>query len=147
MSDDSKKDATTTAEHSKNIIELLQNITVLLDDMSTIWENNYGCEEQYRCKTALYLLSMLEHAYNIIIGRGVGAPGHGREFVDGLNSTDKRFISMLMTTVQLPGASAYYSQMAMHTSTENTDTSLERESQKHLSDPTWSHGLLVTVRT
>ena len=49
----------------------------------------HGCAEQYICATALYLLSMLAHAYNIIIDRGVVAPGHGREFVHGLNNTEK----------------------------------------------------------
>ena len=49
---------------------------------------------------------------------------------------------MLMTTVQLPGTEAYESQMAMHTSTANTDIILERVYQKHLSDPTQAHGLL-----
>ena len=67
---------------------------------------------------------MLEHAYNIIIDCVVVAPGHVREIVDGLNATDKRFLSMLMTNVQLPGASAYYSQMTIHTSTSNTDITL-----------------------
>ena len=43
--------------------------------------------EKYRCATALYLSSMLAHAYNIIIDRGVGAPGHIREVVDGFNAT------------------------------------------------------------
>ena len=47
-----------------------------------------------------------------------------------------------MTTLQLPGAAAYDSYMSMHTSTENTDTSLAREFQKHLSDPTRAHSLL-----
>ena len=47
-----------------------------------------------------------------------------------------------MTTVQMPGEEAYDSQMAMHTSTENTYISLAREFQKRLSDPTRSHGLL-----
>ena len=45
-----------------------------------------GCAEQYHCTTALYLLPMLAHTYNIIIDCGVGALGHGREFVDGLNT-------------------------------------------------------------
>ena len=31
---------------------------------------------------------MLAHAYNIIVVRGVGAPGQGREVVDGLKSTE-----------------------------------------------------------
>ena len=47
--------------------------------MSTIWENMDGCAEQYLCATDKYLLSMLSHAYNNKIDRGVGAPGHGRK--------------------------------------------------------------------
>ena len=43
-----------------------------------------------------------------------------------------------MPTVQLRGAADYDS----HTSTANTDISLEREFQKHISDPTQAHGLL-----
>ena len=91
---------------------------------------------------ALYLPSMLAHAYKIIIYLGVGTLGHGREVIEGLNATNKSFISMLIITMQLPGEEAYELQMAMHTSTENTDISLAREFQKHLSDPTQVHGLL-----
>ena len=43
-----------------------------------------------------------------------------------------------MPTVRLRGAADYDSQ----TSTANTDISLEREFQKHISDPTQAHGLL-----
>ena len=85
---------------------------------------------------------MLVHVYNIIIDRSGGSPGHVREVVYGLNDNGKKLISMLITTVQLTGASDYDSQMLMHTSTENTDISLSREFQKHLSDPIWAHGLL-----
>ena len=49
---------------------------------------------------------------------------------------------MLMKNVQLPGAEAYESQMEIHTSTANTEISLARKFQKHLSDPTQAHGLL-----
>ena len=42
----------------------------------------------------------------------------------------------------LPDAKAYESHTVMHTSTANTDISLEREFQKHLSDPTRANGLL-----
>ena len=121
---------------------MLQNITVLFADMSTIWYNNCGCTEQYRCAAALYLLSILSHAYNVIIDSGGVAPGHGRDLVDGFNATNKIFLSMLMTTVQLTGVAAYKPHMVMHISTANTDISLAREFQKHLSDPTQSHGLL-----
>ena len=47
---------------------------------------------------------MLSHKYNITIGRGVVTPGHGKDIVYGLNATDKIFLTMLMTTVQIPGA-------------------------------------------
>ena len=47
-----------------------------------------GFTEQYCCVTMPYLLSILEHAYNIIIDC-VGATGHCRDVVDGLNDTDK----------------------------------------------------------
>ena len=90
----------------------------------------------------LYLLSILAHAYNIIIGGGVGSLGNGREFVDGMNATEKYFLSKLMTTVQLTNTAAYDSHMVIHTSTANTDICLERKFQKHISDPTWAHGLL-----
>ena len=85
-----------------------------------------GCAEQYRCVTAIYLLSIFSHAYNIIIDCGVGAPGHGRELFYGLNATNKRFIFMLITTLPLLGTAAYESQMVIHTSTANTDIILTR---------------------
>ena len=98
-----------------------------------------GCVKQYCCATELYLLSMLAHIYNIIIDRGVGAPGNFREVLNGLNATKKRFCSMVIPTVKLPGAAAYESHMSMHTSTSNTDISLARAFQKHLSEPTRAH--------
>ena len=66
------------------------------------------------------------HAYNIITYRVFGALGHGREVVDGFNANEKRLLSILMTTVHLPGASSYDSQMEIQTSTANTDISLAR---------------------
>ena len=50
---------------------------------------------------------MLAHAYNIIIDCVVISPGNDKEVLDGLNDTEERLISMLMTTVQLPGAATY----------------------------------------
>ena len=37
---------------------------------------------------------MLLQSYNIIIERGVSAPGHDKEVVDGLNTTFKGFFSV-----------------------------------------------------
>ena len=86
-------------------------MTVLFADMVTIWENTDGCEYQYCCAAALYLLLMLSHAYNIITDIVIGVTVHDREFVDVLNATDKRLLSVLITTVQHPGVAPYYSQM------------------------------------
>ena len=55
----------------------------------------------------MYLLSMLAQSYNIITYCGVGAPGHGREVVYGLNDTLKRLLSILTTNVQLRGEEAH----------------------------------------
>ena len=97
-----------------------------MTNKSNIWDNIYGCAEQYICATALYLLSMFYHAYNIEIVCGVGAPGHGKDVVDGLNATDKRFLTMFITTVQLSGTATNDSQMFIHTTIVNKDISLSR---------------------
>ena len=66
-------------------------------------------------------MSILSHAYTIVIYCGVVSPGHIKDVVDGLNTTEKRFLTILMTTVQLDGESTNNAQMVMHTSIINTD--------------------------
>ena len=34
-------------------------------------------------------MSVMSQTYSIIIDRGISAPGHGEEVVDGLNAVDK----------------------------------------------------------
>ena len=69
--------------------------------LSTIWENTDGCEEQYRCATSLYLMSVLSQRHSIIFDWGISAPVHGKEVVDGLNDINKSFMYKLMSTVKL----------------------------------------------
>ena len=69
-------------------------------------------------------MSGMSQTYSIIIDRGISAPGHGKEVVDGLNAVDKRFIYKLMSKVQLPGSVRFDSQIKMHTGTENKYVSL-----------------------
>ena len=57
----------------------------LFSDISTIRDNTDDYAYQYRCATTLYLLSMLAHAYNIIMDFWVGVPVHSREVVDVLS--------------------------------------------------------------
>ena len=89
FSDGRKQDSFTKSAFSKHIIESFQNRQLCFVDLSNIWENKDGCEVQYRCATALFLLSMLSHMYNIIIDCDVGAPGNIREVARCLNATDK----------------------------------------------------------
>ena len=92
LSGNSKQDAATTTAHSKRLISFLENKKVLTTSLSTIWEHTDGCIEQYRCASAMYLISVMSQTYSIIIDRGISAHVHGKEMVDGLNSVDKRYI-------------------------------------------------------
>ena len=92
LSHDSKQDAATTTAHSKRLMSLLKNKQVLRISLSKILENTDSCAEQYRCASALYLMSVVSQTYCIRIDRGISAPGHGKELVDGLNAVDKRYI-------------------------------------------------------
>ena len=69
-----------------------------------------------------YIIIRIFHifqAFNITIDCGISAPVHGREVVDGLNSTYRSFIFHLTTTVKLTGSQSFYTPMVMHTSTHN----------------------------
>ena len=54
---------------------------------------------------------------------------------------------MLMKTVQLPGAEVYDSNMVMHASNVNTDTSLAREFKRIFQTQNEHMDCWVTVRT
>ena len=60
----------------------------------------------------------MSHCYSITIDRGISAPGHGKEVVDGLNAVDKLYTYQLMSTVQLPGSNIFDPQMQIHNGTQ-----------------------------
>ena len=74
----------------------------------------------------------MSQTYSIIIDRGISAPGHGKEVVDGINAVDKRYIYQLMSRVQLPGSVKFDSHIKMHTGTENKYVILAKEFKDHL---------------
>ena len=55
----SKQDAATTNSHSKHLISVLKEKKLMTKAFSTIWGNTYGCDEQYICASALYLMSVM----------------------------------------------------------------------------------------
>ena len=69
---------------------------------------------------------MFSQSYNIIIDCGFSAPGHGREVVDVLKTTDKRFLFQLISTIKLSSYKLYDTQMGMHSATHKADASLAR---------------------
>ena len=78
LSGDIKQDASTTTAQSKSLISLLKDKKVLTSHLSTIWDNADGYAEQYRCASALYLMSVMYHCYSVIVDRGISAPGRGK---------------------------------------------------------------------
>ena len=85
--------------------------------------------------------------YNsIIIDRGISAPGHGKEVVDGLNSVDKRYIYKFMSTVQLHGSNRFDSQMKIHTGNQKYDVRLAKEFQHNLTKDNRKNGVFDQVK-
>ena len=80
---------------------------------------------QYRRATALHLLPMLAHEYNIIIDSCVSEIGHGKEVVDGINTIEIKK-PMLTARSKFPGSRNFYSQMEIHISINIEDICLER---------------------
>ena len=60
-------------------------------------------------------MPMLSQAFSVIIYRGISAPGHVRELVDGLNAILKSFLFQLISTVQFPGEKGYDTYIVIHT--------------------------------
>ncbi len=53
------------------------------------------CAVQYHCATVLYILSQQAIHLNVCYSRNVQAPGHGKEEVDGLIGTEKKYTDMV----------------------------------------------------
>ena len=70
--------------------------------------------------------SILAHSYDIIIYRGIGVPVNGRDFVNVLNTTYKRFISVLMANAQFYVSKRYDNQILMYTIVHKEGVSIER---------------------
>ena len=71
--------------------------------------NTDGCADQYRCASAIYLMSVMSQCDSVIVDHCISAPGHGKILVDGHNDIEKRYIYQVMSDVQLPGSNTFYS--------------------------------------
>jgi hypothetical protein len=99
----SKQDASTTHAHLILLLNKLCGTGEVKTRKTVILDHSDGCSKQYRCGTALYLLSVLSSQFGVTIDRMIGAPGHGKDVVDALNATTKKFIKQKMRMVSNPG--------------------------------------------
>ena len=65
---------------------------ILVSGISTVWEDTYSCSKQYIFYLSIYLMNVLSSSYGIIMDRVINAPGHGKNVLDGLNATYKRYL-------------------------------------------------------
>ena len=88
----------------------------------------------------------MSQTYSIIIDRGISAPGHGKELVDGINEVDKHYIYQLISKVQLTWSVRFYLQIKINTGTENKDASLANEFKDHLEGEHRQNGVIDQVK-
>ena len=63
MSDGSSKYGATKSAHTKKLLQWLLKNTYIYTTRNSIWEDIYGCSEQYICATVLYLFLLLAHDF------------------------------------------------------------------------------------
>ena len=133
LSDKSLQDAFTTHAHMCILVEEMQKDGMLLPGL-TMWDDTNGCMKQYQSGNAMFLLSVLVAEYDIEINRAIGAPSHGKDVVDGLNATDKRFLKWLFHMIAKAKENEDQSQrkIAAHSMTDDGKFSLAKHAAEKL---------------
>ena len=83
-----KQNSATTHSHMLVLAQFLMENKYVLTEGDTIFNNTDGCSKQYQCSTALHFLSVFCSNKKVCIDRAIGAPGHGKDLVDGLNARE-----------------------------------------------------------
>ena len=65
---------------------------ILVSGISIVWEDTNICSKEYRCDLDIFIMNVLSSSYGIITDRAINPPGHGKNVVDGLNATYKRYL-------------------------------------------------------
>ena len=109
-------------------------------------EETDGCAKQYRCASAINLLSMLPMKYNIVIDRAVGAPGHGKDVVDGLNALDERYLKQCMFRLLNPEQKRCENKMEYHSTTKSCPVSFAAECRRLLQNQADNIASMITSK-
>ena len=134
FSDDSDQNASTTHAHMNILVHHLMHERKSLTPGGLMLDTTDECGKQYRCVTALYLLSVLASKFNIIIDRVVGAPYHGKIKIDGLNAVDKIFLRKKMCMIGTPECSHESTRMNAHAMVGKCELSFAAECLRLCSD-------------
>ena len=145
FSDDSKQDAACSHDNMECLIKrmLAEGRFAKHGPMPhpTLFDNTDGCASQYRCGNALFLLSLLASAYGIVIDRAIGAPGHGKDLIDGMNAVDKRFLQEAMRRLAKAAGDEESNRMEPSTMVEGEAKSLAAECIRLCSDKSRAEGV------
>jgi hypothetical protein len=87
------------------------------------------------------LLSLIAVTYGIVYDRAIGAWGHGKDEVDGLNAVDKCFITEKMSLVVTPEANESLKRVAAEAMVEGVSKSIAGKAAHLCSDATHIEGV------
>ena len=94
--------ASTTATHLSILNQFLLTKQIIYPFLTTMWCHRYGCANQYRCVSDIYLLSCLALGFSGIIDKTVVSPVHGKDVVGCLNSRYKLMLKLEMEKLLNP---------------------------------------------
>ena len=63
-----------------------------MSNMSTVWKYTDGCAKEYMCALSIYLMTVLSSLSDIMIDCAINSPRHGKNVVDGFNTTETRYL-------------------------------------------------------
>ena len=127
FADFSRQDAATTFEHMCSMFKVHESIHGTITKNSVLLDHTDGCAKQYRSGNALFLLNIFSLKYHIVIDRAVGAPGHGKSIIDGLNAVDKHYLRKVMCMSGSTKSDDLEIRMKMYAITQNSTLSFAEE--------------------
>ena len=127
FADFSKQDAATTFEHMCSMFSTHESVNGKIAKNTVLLDHTDGCAKQYRSGNAFYLLNIMSLKYDIVIDRCVGAPGHGKSIIDGLNAVDKHFLKKVMCMSGSTRADDIQTRMNMYAIAKESNLSFATE--------------------
>ena len=145
MADYSRQDAATTFEHMCAMLDSHISRYGQLPNNPVLLDHTDGCAKQYRCGNALFLLNILSLKYNLLIDRAIGAPGHGKSIIDGLNAVDKHYLKKVMCMSGSTRPDDLETRMTMYAMTKDSSLSFAEECARLCSLEQRKHGVDSTT--